>query len=638
MCGVAGLIFTRFEHTQGDLICKLLRLLEHRGPDDHGWLVADRAGVQLGRGAVGDIEANAILIHRRLSIIDLSVAGWQPMSSSDGRYHIVFNGEIYNYRELRAELEVLGYTFRSKSDTEVLLNAFSQWGPRSLDRFVGMFAFAILDMRARRLFLARDFFGVKPLYYTLWRDGFAFASEIKALLELPGVDRQVNAQRLYDYLRFGLSGHGAATLFANVQQLPASHYLEVSLDTAQINGPVRYWQPDLSHKACLSFDEAAAQLRDLFMESTCLHLRSDVPLGVALSGGIDSSAIIMAMRYMQPDLDLHSFSYVADDPQINEEAWVDKVSAAAKSIVHKVRLQPHELLHDLRHMIYFQDEPFGSTSIYAQHQVFRLAHESGVKVMLDGQGADEYLGGYIAYAPARLASLIKQRRWGEALRFWHNASRRLGTGKVWLWMGQFLLPPSVQSPFRYLVDQTLLPAWLNGIWFAERGVIPRPPAAPCGREVLREELYSTLTETSLPSLLRYEDRNSMAFSIESRVPFLTPALVNFVLTLPEEYIIAADSTSKAVFRRAMRGIVPDSVLDRRDKIGFATPELHWMTSLSPWIEATLHSEAARLPMLNLDAMRREWQAILDGRKRFSFRVWRWINLILWAEQYRVIFE
>ncbi|MGH2585608.1 MAG: asparagine synthase (glutamine-hydrolyzing), partial [Dehalococcoidia bacterium] len=353
------------------------------------------------------------LMNRRLAILDLSEAGWQPMTAVEGRYFLVFNGEIYNFIELRGELEALGHTFRSGSDTEVLLAAYIEWGPRALTRLVGMFAFAILDTCKRSLFLARDFSGIKPLYYATPGNAFAFASEIKALLDLPGISRRVDPQRLYHYLRFSIVDHRDGTLFADVRQLPAAHYMEVPLDNPSAARPVRYWRLAREQRRDLSFKQAATRFRDLFLESIRLHLRSDVPVGVALSGGIDSSAVIMAMRQLQgPNLELHSFSYIAEDQSdVNEECWVDLVAGAARSTVHKVRATPQDLLAELDDLIETQEEPFANTAIFAQYRVFRLAHEAGIKVMLSGQGADEILGGYRPYLAARLASYVRHGQW-----------------------------------------------------------------------------------------------------------------------------------------------------------------------------------------------------------------------------------
>jgi asparagine synthase (glutamine-hydrolysing) len=334
---------------------------------------------------------------------------------------------------------------------------------------------------------------------------------------------------------------------------------------------------------------------------------------------------------------LHAFSYIADDAAVSEEDWVDLVGERTGAALHKVRAEPDDLVGDLDRLIFTQDEPFGSTSIYAQYRVFRLAREHGIKVMLDGQGADELLAGYRQYIPARLSSLLRQGRFVEACRFARRASRLPGmSGMVRLCLqASRLLLPDVGA--RWL-ERWMMPAWLDASWFKDRGVIGSATQGLRGREKMREALRQTVAATSLPMLLRYEDRNSMAYSIESRVPFLTPDFADFVLRLPEEYILGRDGTSKNVFRQAMRGIVPDPILNRRDKIGFATPEQRWLNELRPWVDATLTSARAReVGVFNIATVEREWAAVVAGRARFDFRVWRWVNTIRWAERFDVEF-
>jgi asparagine synthase (glutamine-hydrolysing) len=634
MCGIAGFLGSGVEASTGPLAT-----LAHRGPDDSGWVTHDAhpAGARF----------HSLLLHRRLSILDLSEAGHQPMANADAGHTIVFNGEIYNYRELRGELQSLGCTFRTQTDTEVLLQAYATWGPACLRRLIGMFAFAIRDERRRVLFLARDFFGMKPLYYVQGRltpnpspEGrggivFAFASEIKALLDWLPLRRTVQPQRLYEYLRWGCTDHGGETLWSEILQVPAAHYLEIPLDRPGVAQPVRYWNLPAGDTLDLSFDEAARRLREMFLHNVGLHLRSDVPVGAALSGGIDSSAIVAAMRVVEPNADIHAFSYIADDPAVSEERWAELVGAQAQAVVHKVWANPDELLSDFDHLIYTQDEPFGSTSMYAQYCVFRAARQAGITVMLDGQGADEMLAGYAQYAPARLGALVRRGRWIEACRFAANASVLSGGRlKLWLHAARLLLPVLGKR----LIGRWLMPAWLNPAWFRRHGVCFHPDSAPRQLLGLHEELRQSVSATSLPQLLRYEDRNSMASSIESRLPFLTPDLAEFLLRLPAEYILGRDGTTKRVFRQAMRGIVPDPILDRRDKIGFATPEKRWLTALRPWVEAALASERARsIGALDVAAVQRDWQAVLAGRVKFDFRIWRWVNLIRWADRFNVDF-
>jgi asparagine synthase (glutamine-hydrolysing) len=643
MCGIAGILYADRSAIDPSLFERFSGSLRHRGPDDYGFLGwSDGAAPKVTRRPEEVGQSRVGLVHRRLSILDLSEAGWQPMSSPDGRFHIAFNGEIYNYVELRAELEGLGHAFRSHSDTEVLLAAYAEWGAGALNRLIGMFAFAVLDLPARKLFLARDFYGIKPLFYARLPQGIAFASEITPLLDLPGVGRQADPQGVFDYLRYGTTGGGGGTLFAAVSQLPAAHYMEVPLDRPGDAEPVRYWEVRADRNTDLSYKEAADRLRDLFLESVSLHLRSDVPVGACLSGGIDSSAIVMAMRRLQGDkLHLHTFSHVTEDPVLGEERWADLVAGAARATVHKVRPTPEDLVEDLDPLIRTQGEPFGSTSIYAQYRVFRLAQESGIKVMLDGQGADEMLAGYRHFLSARLGSLLRRGRVGQAARFVRHASRLSGAGGLTLPLqsARLLVPPRLQGPFRRLLGKEWVPAWLNADWFEAQGVRSQPVWSPGPKKtLLRDQLHNAFTESSLPMLLRYEDRNSMAFSIESRVPFLTPPLTDFIFSLPEEYVISPEGTTKALFRDAMRGIVPDAVLDRKDKIGFATPERQWLSTLRPWVEETLRGDAAAgIPALDLKAIFGEWTGITEGRQGFDFRIWRWINLIRWADLFAVSF-
>ena len=638
MCGLAGLVLVPPGPVKSEWLERMLDQLTHRGPDDGGWTAFFRGQISAGHSVPADLMADAVLIHRRLSILDLSHAARQPMPSADRRYWIVFNGEIYNYLELRTELEALGHVFSSRSDTEVLLVALATWGTDALRRLVGMFALAFLDRRTRRLLLARDPFGIKPLYYARWQDGFAFASEIPTLLELPGIDRAPNPRRLYGYLRSGATDHGDETFFDTIRQLPAAHYADVSLDEPWDVEPTRYWQLAWAEKSDLSFDAAAETLRDLFLENIRLHLRSDVPVGAALSGGIDSSSIVSAMRLLCPKLELHAVSYIAEDRGLSEETWVDVVAKAAGVLVHKVKVSSTELFTDLNRLIARQGEPFPSTSIYAQWRVFQAAREAGIKVMLDGQGADELLGGYPIYRIAQIRAFLRRGEWSKALELWRYAMSPAAEGLSWVTPRVFaeFVPGRMKDAIRQLVRGDVTPEWLDETWFRDRGWerTPDPPGA--STHVLTQTLHRTLTETSLPQLLRYEDRNSMAFSIESRVPFLTPNLAQFIFALPEEYLIAPNGTTKAVFRQAMRGIVPDMILDRKDKKGFPTPQDQWLTTRQDTVTAILNSDAAeRVPGLHRDAMRSEWQAVVRGAKPAGGHLWRWINLIVWTEQFAV---
>jgi asparagine synthase (glutamine-hydrolysing) len=625
MCGIAG----GWWKETGQLDARLLRALEkmrYRGPDDSGYELypAGNSVVALG--------------HTRLSILDLSSAGHQPMLSADKRFSIVFNGEIYNYRELRAELQGLGYSFVSDSDTEVLLAAWTQWGRACLARLAGMFAFVVLDRHAGTLTCVRDAFGIKPFFYAAEGGELYFASEMPALKELLPGKPALDWQRAYDYLVHGDYDCGSGTFFEGIRHLLPGHLFIVDLQAGRVGEPERWWTPSIVERTDLSFADATELVREQFLQNIRLHLRSDVALGAALSGGIDSSAVVCAMRYVEPDLPIHTFSYIAAGSEMSEEVWVDRVNAYVDAVPHKISVGSDELVRDLDSMILAQGEPFGSTSIYAQYRVFQLAREAGVTVTLDGQGADEMLAGYNGYPGQRLRSLIEKGRLAEAATFFNEWSKWPGRSRIG---GAKRLAAEMTEGWLYAFlrkvnGSDVLPSWINGKPLVERGVIShfprlRSPQSEAGRRVVAE-LALSLTQRGLPALLRHGDRNSMRFSVESRVPFLTLDMVNLLLSLPESYLISPKGETKHVFRAAMRGIVPDDVLDRRDKIGFATPEQAWLISMADTVRGWLR-EDLQLPFFNQAEVLREFELIIAGRKPFSWQVWRWINFCRWYSHF-----
>jgi asparagine synthase (glutamine-hydrolysing) len=640
MCGIAGMVASSPDERALHAMPAVARALQHRGPDDGGFFLYEPGHpVFAGRDWPQQIGTPRVaFVHRRLSILDLHESGWQPMQYGDGRYAIAFNGEVYNYVELRGELERLGHRFRSSGDTEVVLAAYAQWGTRAFERFTGMFAFALLDTQRNTIVLCRDPFGIKPLYYACDGNALYFASELPALLEFVPTRRTADAAQLYRYLRFGITDEGTTTLLSGIQQIRVACYAEISLERPAIIEQITYWQPRIESNTAIGFEEAAAEMRRLFLQSIRLHLRSDVPVGSALSGGIDSSAVVCAMREVEPSIELHAFSYIASGSPLNEERYVDLVAQRAGAIVHKVYPQADDLVGDLALLSTAQGEPFRSTSIFAQYRVFREAARNHIKVILDGQGADELLGGYRGFLGVRLAELVRSGKLSEAASFLRNCTRNLGASPAYLVQkaAEFLLPAQVQGSLRKIVGRELLPSWMNERWFSRAGVRAAPAVHANGGPLLKNQLLHELQSTSLPSLLRYEDRNSMAFSVESRVPFLTKELAEFVLQLPESYIIGNDGTTKRVFREAMRGLVPDAILDRRDKIGFATPEEEWMRRLDRWIRTLLASDAAEsVAALDLGKTRQLWDDMQAGRRRFDFELWRALNVIQWTGQFNV---
>lgn len=625
MCGILGGWWASPPDNLTTQLAQGLAQLRHRGPNDQG---SEIAAAPTGTVALGQT---------RLSIIDLSAGGHQPMSSQDGILTVVFNGEIYNYRELRAELKSLGHLFFSDSDTEVLLAAWYQWGSAALRRFVGMFAFAMLDQRTHTLTLARDAFGIKPLYYRATPGSTTFASELRALMALDGEPAELDPQAAYDYLVHGHYDHTERSFVKGVLSLPPAHVLTLSTRTGQASAPVRWWAPEITErKPGLSYADAAAELRERFLDSIRLHLRSDVTLGAALSGGLDSSAIVCAMRHVEPELPLRTFSFISQSETRSEEQWVDIVNAGSQATAHKVRVTASELAGDIDDLIRAQGEPFGSTSIYAQYRVFKAARAADVTVMLEGQGADELLAGYNGYPGQRLVSLLERGRLPTAVmhllgqRNWPGRSIKATLQEA---VG-IAANDRLYQRLRAMSGRDPRPAWLNADMLDGAGVrleYPRAvwPGNARGRRAVAEMAVS-LTQRGLGWLLRHGDRNSMRFSIESRVPFLTPDIADFLMGLPEHYLVSVQGETKRIFRTAMQGIVPPAILNRKDKIGFETPELEWLRELAPQVRQWL-APGQGAGLLNNARILTHFEEVMEGRRPFSWQIWRWINFQRWAQ-------
>lgn len=622
MCGVLGAFLHRELPDHEARVHTALRALRHRGPDDSG------------SENFSFVDGRLILGHTRLSIIDLSNAGHQPFHSADGRYVIVYNGEIYNYRELRSELTSRGYVFHTESDTEVLLTAWAAWGSDCLRRLIGMFSFAVLDRRESTLTCIRDAFGIKPLFYTEEDGNFIFSSEIQALLALKSLKVEVNWQRSYDYLVHGEYDSSEDTFFSDVKQLPSGCFMTLDLSKGVKPVMSRWWVPRITTQITQSRGDIVEQVRESFLNSVRLHLRSDVPLGVALSGGVDSSAVACAMRHVEPDMPINTFSFIARGGSGDEEKWVDIVNQNIQAKAHKLIIEPGELVRDIDDLIQAQGEPFGSTSIYAQYRVNQLASSSGVRVTLDGQGADEILGGYTGFPGERMHSLLDERRLSDAWSFicsWAEWPGRTKTSGLRAVLAE-LSTGSIHELMRWATGMNRIPSWIipevaEEMNIAFRVARFRSSNDASGRRVVAQ-MVNMLTKHGLPALLRHGDRNSMRFSVESRVPFLSLELVDLMLSMPEDYLVSANGETKHIFREAMRGIVPDEVLFRKDKIGFEPPEKEWILSIAEKAREWL-SEDVSIPFVRRDVLLAEFDEIVAGRHPFTWQVWRWINFYRW---------
>lgn len=608
----------------------------HRGPDGDGWRVFESPAGPVAFG------------HRRLSIIDLSERAAEPMQSGDGRRFMVFNGEIYNYLELRRELETAGVRFRTESDSEVLLEAYGLWGPSALERMVGMFAVAIFDDRDKTLFLARDRFGIKPLVWHASPKGVAFASEIKQLLALKSFSRRINLRRLHNFMSNGVTDHLDETTFADAMNFRPAAFVMLDLKTWRPGDAMNlreYWTPPAPENPRVPEADAAAEFKALFLESVRLHMRADVRVGSCLSGGLDSSSIVAAQALSWPrdGERLNAVSAVFPGTSVDESGFIDAVVGKTGVNLIRVTLDPRAVFADADKIIRAQDEPYGSTSIHAQYHVFRAAREAGVKVMLDGQGADEILGGYHGCFHFHYLRLIREFRARELLRTlrerkdWHGLSRREQlapfTARLPRGLRGLLAPPAARiAPAPDWAGTALMRASApreGGVLEEARALRALPPVRTLGDYCL-----ALTRSTNLPMLLRYEDRNSMAHSIEARVPFLDHRLVEFALRLGDRWKIVGGDT-KRVLRRAMDGILPDVVRDRRDKLGFATPEEVWFKGpLRGEVEAGVERTLRLYPdLLAHDATREHARQMLDGRRPFDFSLWRIVVLGIWGETY-----
>jgi len=540
---------------------------------------------------------------------------------------IVFNGEIYNYVELREELEAKGYRFLSQSDTEVLLAAYDAWGTDCLVRLNGMFAFALWDDRRKRLFVARDRFGEKPFYYH-FRPGrgiFLFGSEIKSLLVPKAIDAIPNNHAVHGFLALRELDRGAETFFQDILSLPPAHALLFSPDPECLS-IWRYWDLDPGAEIRLASDDAYGErLLELLEDSVRIRLRSDVPVGSSLSGGLDSSTIVSLIARHLSGQRQETFSARFHDARFDEGPYIQRVVESVGVQPHFVYPDPAKLPDELEALTWHQDEPFFGSSVYAQWCVMRLARESGVTVLLDGQGGDELLAGYHYFFGSYYRGLLQDFRWGTFLSSIYRFTRDRGYGSLPV-IFFYLLPSSVRPALRRLARPAADSAAFARQWTAT-------PTKPVSRfkDPLKAALYQTLTADVLPLLLRYADRNSMAFSREVRLPLLDHRLVEFLFSIPSDQKIRGGET-KVVLRNAIRGVVPEAIRTRTDKLGFAPPQAVWLRGpLRSWAEDVFHSSAFRQrPWIENKTVEHVWHRFLTGQSQWDTIVWRWLSLEAWA--------
>ena len=596
----------------------MVAAMPRRGPDGHGILARD--GIALG--------------HARLSIIDVSEGGAQPMPDAETGVAIAFNGELYNYVELRHTLVQLGHSFRSTSDTEVMLRAFLEWDTQAFERCIGMWALAIHDPRSRRLVLSRDRFGIKPLFiHRPAQGGLVFGSTPSVLLAADGVPRAANPTAVERFLIHRSIDESTHSFFQGIEHFPAATTGVLSLESA--DAPLRlerYWdaanfidQPS----PVRSFEEATQAFREKLFDSVRLHTRSDVEVSSCLSGGLDSSTLVAALATIPEGAGIRKvFSAVFPGLAYDEDRYSGAV--ADRYRLQRFRIEPSTdtFLADIVRVVEAQEEPFGSTGVYVQWKVFEAIHAQGIKVAIDGQGADEYLGGYFSFLAPFAVDCLARGNVAGAWQAWrsYQAGNR-SNHHLWQNLPALLarlFGRSTQGTARSPFADSLSPA------LQQAGALPLqlPETTVPGGRGLKRTLVRYLTRYSLPALLRYEDRNSMHFSVESRVPFLDHRLVEFALSLPGDYLINGRST-KRVLRAGVGDIVPELIHARVDKVGFGNPEAEWVGALvRSGAMADLLGDRGAADLVDVQRVHQLLRGESGAKLDHNF-LWRVFSLLAW---------
>jgi asparagine synthase (glutamine-hydrolysing) len=660
MCGIFG-SWNKDSCLDVERIEAATNRIKHRGPDDEGYLLVNtQTGKQISCGGNDtDPTLNLPKIDqfrvedfdlafgfRRLAIIDLSPSGHQPMCTTDGKFWLIFNGEVYNYLDLRAELSSYGYSFHSVSDTEVVLAAYQHWGMDCLNHFNGMWAFAILDTVEKKIFIARDRFGIKPLYYCYAGGQFSFASEIKGLVGLGDVAFKPEDSAIYNYLAGGQlpSPHSGLTFFQDVYALPPAYWLTLDLSSGCLTKQ-RYWELPGQIEASREPYTVAEKFQELFNDSIRLHLQADVPVGTCLSGGVDSSSVVCAVnrlleargngsRLIEASRQKTFSAVYHVEANYNERPYIDKVLAATHAEGNFVFPDVALLQQDIENLVWHQDEPFLSASIFAQYCVMRLAHERGVTVLLDGQGADEILAGYRPFTYF-LNDVLRRQGFNQALKEAQTIQAVTGLSAYTLLVRSGLNRWMFYQHNPIRMKRIRQAAMLDCLQSGFVGQYENDPLtkANTGNMSLDQALKEQMQEFPLPHLLRYEDRNAMAHGIEGRVPFLDYRLVEYMSQEAAGSRIYQGWT-KWPLREAMRGLVPDDVLWRRDKVGFETPEEEWLLQWQGANPDLFGAGALSGEYLNLDAVRKKITGWRTGEANIHI-VWRWINFELWLRMWKV---
>lgn len=622
MCGIAGFINKNAEKAFEEQVKRMTDTIVHRGPDAEGQYAYKNVG----------------LGHRRLSILDLSENGKQPMVSCDDRYVIVFNGEIYNYVELKEELQASGGIFKNNTDTEVIIEAYRHWGKDCVTRFNGMWAFVLLDKKENVLFGSRDRMGVKPFYYLDRKDIFAFASEPKAILEICPEERQYNPTTVYRFLKEMPEDMDNLTFYKNIYQLEPAHSFLYDINKNSME-KWEYWSinADEIYENRIKGKNPVKEFKALMEDAVKIRLRSDVEVGSSLSGGLDSSTLvgIMSKKFGRK---VNTFSSVYDDKDCNEKEFIDKANQFADTNAHLVYPDNNEaLLEDIKEIVYHHDGPNGSASMYSGYSVYREATQS-VTVLLDGQGADELLGGYLPSYSARLRDMLSTNHFKEKIKAaktiaifnmeWLEKADIIPTDLIRKSMGKKAVEGfQYKKTNQYEKHRELFYEEFENK--ADKNILRRTGNV---KGELNQELYYQLCQTSLPCILHNVDGNSMAFSLEVRLPFLDYRIIEFCMALDGKYKIRNQWT-KWILRKSCKKYLPEEIANRKNKMGFPAPFGRWLKEHKQKEEMKeIIFALGKRNIVKPEVIEEYYRQHMAGEIDRSFILYKFLTLELWLRE------
>jgi len=667
MCGISGILLknTHSSIHLPNVLKQMTDAIKHRGPDDEGYVFFNfqefyhqTAGsndtseinwhsnyLHSPKYRIEELNNNLQLGfgHRRLSVIDLTEASHQPICDENSKLWLTLNGEIYNFKQLKNELLSIGYEFFSKGDAEVLLKAYKHWGFDCISKLDGMWSFVIYDIEKNILFGSRDRFGVKPLYYYLDNTYFAFASEHKAILKIPETEIGINYNEVFNYLYLNKIETSNSGFFDNIFELLPSHYFIYELKSNEFKIHKYYslnFNPKVEDFNKYKFDFHINTVKELIIKSVESRFLSDIDIGFCLSGGIDSSSIVCTAnkvaknrKYRQLGSKLSTFTAINSSPNHNEGRWAKIVSSSVDSTFYETECSSKDLFEKIDEIIYYQDIPLLSTSTYAQYKVMEAASLQNIRILIDGQGGDELFAGYAPFFCSYYTELLmnhKIKHLTQEIRNITNSPLSLDIYFKAIFKNaldkfiandlKFIIQKSIKKESKFFVEEVFRKN-IHEISLASDYKF-------IGTNNLMHYFY---TGHFLKNLLRWEDRCSMAFSIESRTPFSDDInLIENVFLIPSIYKINR-GWSKTLLRKAMKDIVPSPILSRKDKMGFSTPEFQWLKKENTHIKRRIR-DLYDYEIIKIDNLIKDWDKLIDKPKSINF-LWKYMNYLIWKDKY-----